>query len=1100
MVDLRILGSIEALDGERALPLGGERQRGVLAILLINRGKVVTVDRIVDLLWGERPPETAAKTVQVYVSRLRKVLGEGLLLTRGGGYVLELGLEQLDADRFERAVSHARDEFARGDVAAAGDRLRGALGLWRGSALADFTYEDFARDEIDRLEELRLAAVEERVEADLALGRDAELVPELERLVRENPTRERLRRQLMLALYRSGRQTEALETYRQAQRALDEQLGLEPGPELRELERAILAQDPALAAPAPARRLPALGARRRGGVLIALGGAGLLAALLALVLFGGEEPRASPAEANSLVAIDPHSDEVEAVISTGVAPSDVASEAGSLWVANRSDDTVTQIDPRSRSVVSTTSPGTSVDALAAGAGAVWIADNRRGRAVRLDTGFRSVSRTVGVAPAASLFPSSSAVAVGEGAVWVANGNSEVVRVDPETNRAVATIQVGNDPSAIATGDSAVWVADSVDNTATRIDASDANAVTAVVPVGRGPAGIAVGANGVWVANTGEDTISRIDPDAAAVVARIDVGRRPTGVAVGPGGVWVANSASGSVSRIDPDTNRVTETVELGEAPEGIAAAAGSVWVSVQHAAAPAPVSQDVASAEDALRVAVRDDSGPTDPALFDLDSVRNYATCGLLLNYPDRPAPEGARLRPELARAPPEVSPDGRTYTFSLRSGFHFSPPSNEPVTAAAFKRAIDRVLHPKSQSYGAALMSDVAGVRARGDSLVVELTGPAPDLPARLATAYFCAVPAGTPIDPEGVDAIPSAGPYYVASHDRDTSMVLRRNPGYAGFRTRRLREIRYTIGVQPERALRMVEMGQADYVSPPTDANAALAPELDARLERGYGSRSAAARAGRQRYFTTPGLSVFYLEFNARRPLFASARMRRAVNFAIDRRALAATPGLPATARPTDQYIPPGIPGFEDAPIYPLGGPDIATARRLAGPGRREATLYTCTNPNCTRNGQTLKQNLAAIGIELEVRQVPEPALFSLPRDPHAEYDLITQGFLADYADPFNFINLLFAAGSEARSPAISVGPPFEARMAAAARLTGKPRLEAYARLDRDLAAGPAPVAAFANGTVKHFFSARVGCQFEHPIYGIDLAALCLRDNDGG
>jgi YVTN family beta-propeller protein len=1098
MVDFRILGSLEALDGEREIRLGGGRQRGVLAVLLIHRGKVVSVDRIVDLLWGERPPDTAAKTVQVYVSRLRKALGEGLLLTRGGGYVLELVPEQLDADRFEQAVSEAREELGRGEVAAARDLLRDALGLWRGSPLADFTYEDFARDEIDRLEELRLAALEERVEADLALGRHAELVPELERLVRENPTRERLRRHLMLALYRSGRQAEALESYRQAQRALDQELGLEPGPELRELERAILAHDPAIAGPGRARRLPATKERRRGGALIALGGAALLAAVLAIVLLGGEGPGSRPAEANSLVAIDPASGEVEAVIPTGVRPSELASEAGSLWVANRADDTVTQVDPRSDSVVSTSSPGTSVDALAAGRGAVWTADTRRGVAVRLDPGFRSVRSTVRLTPEANLFPSSSAVAVGEGAVWVANGNAEVVRVDPDTDRVTAAIQVGNEPSAIATGDGAIWVADRVDNTATRIDASGANAVTAVVPVGRGPAAIAVGANGVWVANTGEDTISRIDPDTASVVARIDVGERPTGVAVGAGGVWVANSAGGSVSRIDPETNRITKTVELGEAPQGVTVSAGSVWVSIQRAAT-APSAPTETPDKNVLSVAVRSDPGPTDPALVDFDPVRHYATCGLLINYPDRPAPEGATLRPELARDLPKVSPDGRTYTFEVRSGFRFSPPSREPVTAAAFKRAIDRTLHPKMRSYAAAFMADVADVRASGSTLVIKLTEPSPSLPARLATPYFCAVPPATPIDPEGVDAVPSAGPYYVASHEPGKSLVLLRNPGYVGHRPHRLREIRYAIGVPPERAFRMVEAGRMDYVSPPADANSALAPELDARLERRYGPRSAAARAGRQQYFTTPGLSVFYLLFNTRRPLFADARMRHAVNFAIDRRALAATPGLPATARPTDQYIPPGIPGFEDAAIYPLGGPDLATARRLAGPGQRTANLYTCTNPNCARNAQTLEQNLAAIGIELEVRQLPEAALFNVPADPSAGYDLITLGWIADWADPFNFINALFAAGSEFRSPAISLPAALEARIAAAARLTGTRRLHAYARLDRDLAAGPAPAAAVANGTIKHLFAPRVGCQFEHPIYGIDLAALCLRDNGG-
>jgi peptide/nickel transport system substrate-binding protein len=395
--------------------------------------------------------------------------------------------------------------------------------------------------------------------------------------------------------------------------------------------------------------------------------------------------------------------------------------------------------------------------------------------------------------------------------------------------------------------------------------------------------------------------------------------------------------------------------------------------------------------------------------------------------------------------------------------------------------------------------MTDVVDVRAKGRRLAIELTEPAPSLPARLATSYMCAVPPNTPVDPEGLDTVPSAGPYYVADYRPDKSLVLRRNPGYAGFRRPRLREIRYNFGVPAERAVRLVEAGRLDYVSPPASADAAIAPNLDVRLERRYGPRSAAARAGRQRYFITPGLSVFYLIFNARRPPFDDPRLRRAVNFAIDRRALAAAPGLPANARPTDQYIPPGLPGFQDALIYPLGAPALAKARRLAGQGRRTATLYVCTTPNCARNGETLKQNLAAIGIELDVRRVPDPVLLGrLPQNPNAGWDLLLNGYIADLADPSNFIDLLFGAGSELRSPAIDLNAAFEARIAAAARLSGSRRLRAYARLDRELAAGPAPLAAFANGTVKHLFAPRVGCQFEHPIYGIDLAALCLKAVD--
>src|SRR5215210_2901616 len=246
MMEFRILGSLDVVHGGRQVPLGGTKQRAVLAILLLHRREVVSVDRLVDELWGESPPDTATKTVQVYVSRLRKVLGQGVLLTRAGGYLVEIDPDQLDGGRFERLAGEGGDALASGDARGARDLLRQALDLWHGPPLADFAYEPCAQSEIARLEELRLAALEDRIEAEVQLGEHATLVPELERLVREHPARERLRQQLILALYRSGRQTDALASYRDARRALVDELGLEPSRELRELERAILAQDPAL--------------------------------------------------------------------------------------------------------------------------------------------------------------------------------------------------------------------------------------------------------------------------------------------------------------------------------------------------------------------------------------------------------------------------------------------------------------------------------------------------------------------------------------------------------------------------------------------------------------------------------------------------------------------------------------------------------------------------------------------------------------------------------------------------------------------------------------------------------------------------------------
>jgi DNA-binding SARP family transcriptional activator len=245
-MDYRILGPLEALDGERQLPLGGARQRAVLAVLLLHANETLTRDVIVDELWGEDAPPTAAKVLQNCVSALRKELPPETIRTVGGAYGITLDPGELDRDRFERLLAEGRAALEAGDHADAADQFRRALALWRGAPLSDFSYEGFAQDEIKRLEELHVAALEDRIEAELALGRHDELVPELESLVTRHPLRERLRGQLMLTLYRAGRQAEALESYRAARRTLLAELGIEPGRALRELEQAILAQVPAL--------------------------------------------------------------------------------------------------------------------------------------------------------------------------------------------------------------------------------------------------------------------------------------------------------------------------------------------------------------------------------------------------------------------------------------------------------------------------------------------------------------------------------------------------------------------------------------------------------------------------------------------------------------------------------------------------------------------------------------------------------------------------------------------------------------------------------------------------------------------------------------
>lgn len=265
MLAFRILGPIEVLSEEGPVRLGGAKQRATLAILLLQANRVVSVDRLAEDLYAGAPPVTAVTQVQRQISELRKAIGsEPVIETRSPGYVIRLSPDQLDLNQFERWTEEARRALAQGEAQSAAAQLRRALGLWRGAPLADLAYESFAQTSIGRLEEMRLAALERRIEADLAVGRCRELIGELEELVLEHPLRERFRGQLMLALYRAGRQTDALDAYRRARQMLVHEFGIEPTPALHALERAILAQDPSLEPDqaAAARAVPAAQADR----------------------------------------------------------------------------------------------------------------------------------------------------------------------------------------------------------------------------------------------------------------------------------------------------------------------------------------------------------------------------------------------------------------------------------------------------------------------------------------------------------------------------------------------------------------------------------------------------------------------------------------------------------------------------------------------------------------------------------------------------------------------------------------------------------------------------------------------------------------------
>jgi YVTN family beta-propeller protein len=1105
VLEFRILGPFEVVEQQRPVVLGGPRQRALLAILLFRRGEVVSSDRLIDQLWGESPPATAAKTLQVYVSHLRKALGNEVLLTRSGGYLLAAAPGQVDAERFEAMVADARQGLADGDAAGARELLGSALALWRGEALADLAYEPFAQGEIARLEEARLAALEDRIDADLMLGQHRSVVGELEALVGLHPHGERLLGQLMLALYRSGRHADALDVYRGGRQALADELGLEPGPQLRALEQRILTHDPALDAAtttAPAPRVAERSRAARGHKLIAVGGALLLVAAIAagIVELTGGEGIGLRAVANSVAAIDTHTNRVVEQVAVGARPSGIAFGSGSLWVANLDDQTVSRVDPRTLRTLRTLSVGDPPTGIAVADGWVWVVGSSPTASSvsvsRIDPQFDVIDR---IARIGNVVPGSpGAVAARGDTLWVAPFSGVLTRLDARTGRVLKRLDPNAAPAGIDLGAGAVWVSDSDADNVSRVDPT--GLVTSLA-VGHGPSGIAVGDGGVWVADTGDNAIVRIDPITRAVTTTIPVGGSPTGVALGAGSVWVANSGDGTVTRIDPNTDKAIATIAVGGSPQAITVAGDRAWVTVDAQTIPAA---GLAAGGGTARLDAPYDVSSMDPPLANdgLSAQLLYATCAKLINYPDKAGLAESQLVPEVAQSLPAGSADGKSYTFTIRSGFRFSPPSNELVTAQTFKDTIERSLNPRMRSpvasqfrdivgargYMAGKAAHIAGVIARGNTLTIRLTVPAPDLPARTTEPAFCAVPSDTPIDPKGVRVIPSAGPYRVESYTPGQGVVLTRNPNYHGSRPHRLARIEVAVGVPPQRAVAQVEAGTADDAGD-GEVTSADAATLAAR----YGPGSPAAQTGHQQYFVSTGPQLDFLALNTHRPLFADLRLRQAVNYAIDRAALARLGDeyTPLPEHPTDHYLPPGIPGYRNVHIYPLTS-DLAKASRLAkGHSGATAVLYTCDVSPCDQQAQIIKIELAAIGLRVEVKAFPDATLYTKTVTPGEPFDIAWVGWLPDYLDPAAMLNVLLENGTII--PTFE-DPTYRARLAAAARLTGAERYLTYARLDADLARNAAPFVAFGNLSSHELFSARIGCQV-YGAYGVDLAALCIK-----
>ena len=452
---------------------------------------------------------------------------------------------------------------------------------------------------------------------------------------------------------------------------------------------------------------------------------------------------------------------------------------------------------------------------------------------------------------------------------------------------------------------------------------------------------------------------------------------------------------------------------------------------------------------------------------------------------------------PEVAAAPPRVSQDGKTYTFSLRRGFRFS--DGKPVDARAFARAINRTLAPGLKSLGTRYMQDIVGARAveagkaasaegvvaRGYRLTIRLERPVGDLAARTSMPFFCAVPPNLPADPEGRGAFPGSGPYSVSEYRPGQRVTLIRNRYYRGTRPHNVDGFSVDLtGASPADVLDRIEDGRADWgiIPPPLY----FTPER--ALIRKYG-------IDKSQFYVRPGFTLRAFMLNTSSPLFrGNPDLRRAVNYAVDRTAF--TGGDPG-AKITDQFLPPTLPGFQDASIYPLGGPDLAKAKALASGNLRsgKATLYVADLPLTLALGQVLKKNLEQIGITLEIKAIPQPAYDATLNRPGEPFDIaffVTPS--VDYFDPYAFLNIYFESRFIGRTNSSNLrSPEFDRRLRAAATLGGARRLRAYARLDVDLLRDAAPVVPLTYISEPTLVSKRVGCVLLRP--ALDLAAACLR-----
>jgi YVTN family beta-propeller protein len=1016
-----ILGPVEVSINGGPVPLGGPKQRALLVFLLLDANKAVSRARLIDALWGESPPPSASESLDAYIYRLRKLIGHDRLVRHGSGYVLSVQAGELDADRFELLVANARRAADAGDSQGAARTLTQALALWRGRALADVLHEPFADAPARQLEERRLTALESRVEAELDCGAGAALVPELEQLVTDYPLRERLVAALMLALYRAGRQADALAAYRAARGRLVEELGLEPGPAVCELHQRILQHDPALTGPRAAGRPRRSKARAKQLAAVA---AVLAVSLTVGLLVSSGSAHAGHSllqRANGIVAVNTASDQLVAATPLTSAPEAVSGGAGSVWAAEPGAGAVSRIQPGSGVVVDRILLAGEPGSVVTGGGAIWAASTVSATVARINPATEGITQTI-------TLPGShpAALAFGAGQVWVADSDArELFEIDPATGSLRRVLALDLQPSALALAGGAIWVAGYNDATVEKINPVSGRTIGRV-HVGTGPAALTFGAGALWVANSLDATVSKIDPATLRISATIPVGSGPTALAVAARSVWVANQYSGTVSRIDPHGNEVTANVAVDGTPTSLAAGRGRLWVGV---AASGPAHRG-----GTLTIVTTTGfgfGGPVTPVSID-PAFYFYATSpqfiGLaydtLVTFQKSPGTAGLQLVPDLALAIPAPADGGATYQFHLRPGIRYS--DGQPLQASDLRRGIERLF--RVGSLGVSYFTGIVGAAAcaqhpatcnlsRGivtndtaGTVTFHLTAPDPSFLFKLTVQGFSApIPPGTPDREPGSRTVPGTGPYKIVAVS-SAGVRFARNPffhewSHAAQPAGNPDAIVWRSVPSGQDAITAIDQGRADWIF-------GLIPKAQ------YQQLSLQDPA---QLHSSPDYVVDFVHLNTHLAPFNNIRVRRALNYAINRRKIVQMYGGPSFATPTCQPLTPGLPGYRRYCPYTLhprsdgawSAPDLSKARRLvreSGTVGEQVTVSGMNNEAFIPGGVPpyIAGVLRSLGYHVRLHLLPGAAISQAMR---RHYQLTTDGdWLADYPDPSSYLPQFF------------------------------------------------------------------------------------------